>query len=108
MVCVEVHLQGVKMHRVKRKETADGKFPALRLKFCKNLESAVVEEHHQSVLCLHPLEQQRGRARDLLPTEKIPTLEQRRQKYVMLNSYPILIWQHFRILNEETASLSLP
>lgn len=40
-----------------------------------NLQSAVVEEHQQSMLSLHPLEQQGGGTRGLLPTKKITTLE---------------------------------
>lgn len=40
-----------------------------------NLQSAVVEEHDQSVLGLHPLEQQGGCTRGLLPTQKIAALQ---------------------------------
>lgn len=63
-----------------RKETAGRRFFALHLMFCKNLQSAVVEEHHESVFSLHPLEQQRGQTGDLLPTEKITTLERGEHK----------------------------
>lgn len=59
---------------------AGRRFFALYLWICKNLQSAVVEEHHKSVFRLHPLEQQRGRTRDLLPTEKITTLERGEHK----------------------------
>lgn len=77
---------------MKRKQTAGRRFFSLHLMFRKNLQSAVVEEHHKSVFSLHPLEQQRGRTRDLLPTEKIPTLEEGEQeKNVTLISYPTLL-----------------
>lgn len=60
---------------MKRKKTTGRRFFALHLMFCKNLQSAVVEEHYKSVFSFHPLEQQRGWTQDLLPTEKITTLE---------------------------------
>lgn len=78
--------------------------PFLRSSSCPtNLQSAVVEEHHQSMLSLHPLEQQGGGTRGLLPTQKITTLEGGGSPNATLRHEPTSDWAHLR---RKSSSLS--